>query len=447
MEDWSVFYRKLWTLVFPLAFQQFMLAAVSASDAIMLGAIQQDALSAVSLAGQVQFVLNLFWSALVIGASMFAAQYWGKGDLDAVERIFGIVLKASFFISFLFFMGTLLIPRQLMQIFTTEEALIAGGVTYLRLVGVSYLFTGISQMYLCILKNTGNALKSTLISSAAVVLNIGLNAVFIFGLLGMPRMEIAGAALATVISRAAELLWAILEISKNSAVKARFSYILHTDPVLRNDIWKRTLPVLVNELSWGCGFTMYSVIMGHMGSDAVAANSIANIVKNLAACFCIGLSSGGGIMIGNELGKGALERARRYGDRLCGLSVISGALSGVILLLCSPVILHFVQLSPQTMGYLKGMLLMSTYYLIGKSASCMIIPGIFCAGGDSRFGMICDTVNMWLVIVPLGLIAAFWLKLPVLAVYFILNMDELTKLPVEIIHYKKYRWVKDLTRK
>ena len=311
MEDWSVFYRKLWTLVFPLAFQQFMLAAVSASDAIMLGAIQQDALSAVSLAGQVQFVLNLFWSALVIGASMFAAQYWGKGDLDAVERIFGIVLKASFFISFLFFMGTLLIPRQLMQIFTTEEALIAGGVTYLRLVGVSYLFTGISQMYLCILKNTGNALKSTLISSAAVVLNIGLNAVFIFGLLGMPRMEIAGAALATVISRAAELLWAILEISKNSVVKARFSYILHTDPVLRNDIWKRTLPVLVNELSWGCGFTMYSVIMGHMGSDAVAANSIASIVKNLAACFCIGLSSGGGIMIGNELGKGALERARR----------------------------------------------------------------------------------------------------------------------------------------
>lgn len=447
MDERKVFYHKLWTLVMPIAFQQLMLAAVSASDAIMLGAVKQDSLSAVSLAGQVQFVLNLFLAALTIGTSMFAAQYWGKGDKDAVERIFGIVLKTTFLITLVFFLGAVCIPETLMYIFTSDKALIAGGATYLRVVGISYLFTGISQIYLCILKNTGRVGKSTVISSTAVLLNILLNAILIFGLFGFPRMEIAGAALATVLSRVLELTWAMLESGRKDAVKARLCYLIHTDALLKKDIWRHTLPVLANELFWGCGFTMYSVIMGHLGSDAVAANSIANIVKNMAACFCIGLGSGGGIMVGNELGNGTLERAKRYGDRLCKLSIISGAVSGLILLAISPLVLRLVSLNAQSMEYLKWMLVMCSYYMIGKSISCTTIAGIFCAGGDSRFGLICDMVNMWLVIVPLGLIAAFVWKLPVLAVYFILNLDEMTKIPMEYIHYKKYLWVKDLTRK
>ena len=295
------------------------------------------------------------------------------------------------------------------------------------------------------MKNSGHAAKSSVISSAAVVLNIVLNAVFIFGLWKAPRLEIAGAALATVIARSVELLWVMLDSVKADRVKARVTYLLHPDQSLKRDFWKYTAPVLGNEIVWGCGFTMYSVIMGHLGSDAVAANSIANIAKNLIACFCLGLGSGAGIMVGNELGAGHLEKAKEYGRRLCLLSVLSGVLSGLLLLAVSPAILAFANLSEQAGTYLQWMLVMCSYYLIGKSVNGTTIAGIFCAGGDSRFGFWCDTVTMWCITVPLGLIAAFWLKLPVLTVYFVVNLDEILKLPAVYRNYKRYRWVKDLT--
>lgn len=156
----TIFFKKLFSLVLPIAFQQFMLAAVSASDALMLGFINQDSLSAVSLAGQITFVFNLFMGGLTMGTSILTAQYYGKGDILAIERIFAYVTRVSFLVSAVFFIASLLIPDVLMKIFTSEPQLISGGVTYLRVAAVSYLFTGISQIYLCILKNTNYALKS-----------------------------------------------------------------------------------------------------------------------------------------------------------------------------------------------------------------------------------------------------------------------------------------------
>ncbi len=442
----SEFYSKLFSLVLPIAFQQFMLAAVNASDALMLGLLDQDSLSAVSLAGQVQFVFNLFLAAMTIGASMLAAQYWGKGDRDAVERILALVLKITTPVSLAVFLAAQLCPGLLMRIFTRDEVLIAGGVRYLQVVGLSYLMTGISQIFLCILKNSGQAMKSTVISSFSVVLNIFLNAVFIFGFWIFPEMGIAGAALATVIAKAAELLWLFAESCREGRIHLRMRYVIHTDPLLRKDFWKYTTPVLANEMVWGCGFTMYSVIMGHLGSDAVAANSIANIVKNLIACFCSGIGNGGGILVGNELGQGNLEKARSYGGRLCRISIVSGIISGLVLLALSPLILSVSNLSDVSVGYLRGMLLICSYYMIGRAVNATTIAGIFCAGGDSRFGLLCDTVVMWVIAVPLGLISAFVLNLPVLAVYFVISLDEMVKLPAVYRHYKKYAWVKDLTR-
>ena len=442
----SEFYSKLFSLVLPIAFQQFMLAAVNASDALMLGLLDQDSLSAVSLAGQVQFVFNLFLAAMTIGASMLAAQYWGKGDRDAVERILALVLKITTPVSLAVFLAAQLCPGLLMRIFTRDEVLIAGGVRYLQVVGLSYLMTGISQIFLCILKNSGQAMKSTVISSFSVVLNIFLNAVFIFGFWIFPEMGIAGAALATVIAKAAELLWLFAESYREGRIHLRMRYVIHTDPLLRKDFWKYTTPVLANEMVWGCGFTMYSVIMGHLGSDAVAANSIANIVKNLIACFCSGIGNGGGILVGNELGQGNLEKARSYGGRLCRISIVSGIISGLVLLALSPLILSVSNLSDVSAGYLRGMLLICSYYMIGRAVNSTTIAGIFCAGGDSRFGLLCDTIVMWVIAVPLGLISAFVLNLPVLAVYFVISLDEMVKLPAVYRHYKKYAWVKDLTR-
>lgn len=445
MSNKSNFYKQLFTLVLPIAFQNFMTAAVSASDALMLGVQNQESLSAVSLAGQIQFVLNLFLLALTIGTTILAAQYWGKGDRISVEKIFAFVIKISFVISMLFFLAAVLIPHVLMHIFTSESALVQKGSQYLRVVGLSYLLTGISQVYLCIMKNSGRTFKSTIIGSSAMFLNIILNAVLIYGLGIFPEMGITGAALATVLSRIIELVWAFADTLKGDHVRLRMTWLLHTDQALKRDFVRYTAPVLGNELVWGCGFTMYSVIMGHLGNDAVAANSIANIVKNLIACVCMGIGSGGGILVGNELGKGALENARVYGDRLCHLSILAGAISGVFILILSPAILAFTNLSPAAHDYLKGMIVMCSYYMVGKAVNSTVIAGIFCAGGDSRFGFFCDCITMWVVTVPIGAAAAFLFKAPVLAVYFIVNLDEIVKLPAVYLHYKKYHWVKNLT--
>lgn len=443
--DRREFRRKLTSLILPITFQQFMLAVVSASDALMVGAIGQDLLSAVSLASQITFVYNLFLMAMTIGTSMFAAQYWGKGDKDAVERILGIVLRSSMSVSFVFFSAATFLPGLLMRIFTTDPQLIHYGVQYLQIVGVTYLLCGISQVYLCIMKNSGLASMSMLISSAAALLNIILNAVLIYGLFGAPRMEAGGAAAATAIARGVELLWVLAELTKKGRIKIRFAYIRRPDQGLRKDFWHYTLLVLGNELVWGGGFTMYSVIMGHLGTDAVAANSIANIAKNLIASLAGGIGNGGSIMVGNELGAGRLETAKAYGRKLCHIAVVSGILSGIFLLLLSPLVLEITDLSPQAEEYLRWMLAMCAVYMVGKYVNGTTIAGIFCAGGDSRFGFLCDAVTLWCFTVPVGLLAAFVFKWPVLAVYFIVNSDEIVKLPAVYRHYRKYKWLKDLT--
>ena len=444
--DDTMFYVKLRRLVLPLAFQQFMLAAVSASDALMLGVLSQDSLSAVSLAGQITFIFNLFMGGFTTGMSILAAQYYGKGDQVSLEKIFAYVLRISALVSAMFCLAALFLPQQLIRLFTSDPVLIRGGADYLRVVAASYLFTSISQIYLCMLKNTGAAILSTIISSTVVVLNIILNAVLISGIGPVPRMGIAGAALATTLSKLLELVWAYAASIPEGRVRLRMKYLFGSAGVLAKDYWKYSAPMFADNLVWGIGFSMYSVIMGRLGKDAVAANSIANIVKNLIVCFCSGLANGGGILVGNELGKGELEQARRYGDLLFWLSILGGILSGCVLLLCRPVILHFVNLSPAAAEDLKWMLLLCVFYMVGKSFNMMTIAGIFPAGGDSKFGLICDIINMWFVILPCAFLAAFVLKLPVIAVFFVINLDEVTKLWAVILHYRKYGWVKNLTR-
>ncbi len=441
-----IFYRSLWGLVFPIAVQNLMSAVVSASDALMLGMLEQSSLSAVSLATQVQFVLTLFFGGLTLGTTILAAQYWGKGDKDSVEQVLAISLRYSLLISLLFFLLANLCPEVLMRIFTNETELILLGIPYLRTVSWSYLFMGITQIYLCIMKSSGRTLRSTIYGSTALVLNLILNSILIFGLFGAPELGIRGAALATSLARAVELLLVLLENRRKEVVRIRMCFLKKADRKLGKDFIHYTTPVLANQLAWGCGFTMFSVIMGHLGSDAVAANSIANIVKNIIACVCYGIGTGSSIMVGNELGKGNLEKARKYGDKLCHVAIACGAVSGLLILLGSPLILCFTgTLTEQAQGYLRIMLVFCSYYMIGKTINCTTIAGIFCAGGDTRFGFLCDTVNMWAVIVPVGVIAAFVLQLPVLAVYFLLNLDEIIKLPVVYRHYKRYNWVNNLT--
>ncbi len=438
--------QQMLHLVVPIAIQQFMLALVSATDALMLGFVDQTSLSAVSLAGQVQFVLNLFVAGIAAGCGIMIAQYWGKRDTASIEKVMPVALYTNLLSGGIFTVLALMIPGGLMHIFTNDPLLISNGASYLRAVALSYVFCGISQIYLILLKNTGHAALSSKISSSAVIINIILNAILIFGLFGAPRLGIVGAAYATVTARLIELVWAYFAVRHAHNVAIRWSGILHTSKVLTKDFWYYTTPALGAALVWGIAFVLYSVILGHMGSDAVAANSIASIVKSMVQCVIRGVSAGAGILVGNLLGANELEKAKTYGGRITRISILIGVVTGTILIILSPFVSHVAPMSDTARGYLQFMMVVLGFNLMGQSVNTTVLDGIFCAGGDAKFDMIGNLGAMWCFSVPLGFITAFVFHAPVWLVYIIISLDEIVKLPAVYKHYKKYVWVRNITR-
>lgn len=438
--------QQMLHLVVPIAIQQFMLALVSATDALMLGFVDQTSLSAVSLAGQVQFVLNLFVAGIAAGCGIMIAQYWGKRDTASIEKVMPVALYTNLLSGGIFTVLALMIPGGLMHIFTNDPLLISNGASYLRAVALSYVFCGISQIYLILLKNTGHATLSSKISSSAVIINIILNAILIFGLFGAPRLGIVGAAYATVTARLVELVWAYFAVRHAHHVAIRWSGILHTSKVLTKDFWYYTTPALGAALVWGIAFVLYSVILGHMGSDAVAANSIASIVKSMVQCVIRGVSAGAGILVGNLLGANELEKAKTYGGRITRISILIGVVTGTILIILSPFVSHVAPMSDTARGYLQFMMVVLGFNLMGQSVNTTVLDGIFCAGGDAKFDMIGNLGAMWCFSVPLGFITAFVFHAPVWLVYIIISLDEIVKLPAVYKHYKKYVWVRNITR-
>lgn len=438
--------QQMLHLVVPITIQQFMLALVSATDALMLGFVDQTSLSAVSLAGQIQFVLNLFVAGIAAGCGIMIAQYWGKRDTASIEKVMPIALYTNLLSSGIFTVLALMIPGGLMRIFTNDPLLIANGASYLRAVALSYVFCGISQIYLILLKNTGHAALSSKISSSAVIINIILNAILIFGLFGAPRLGIVGAAYATVTARLVELVWAYFAVRHAHHVAIHWSGILHTSKILTKDFWYYTTPALGAALVWGIAFVLYSVILGHMGSDAVAANSIASIVKSMVQCVIRGVSAGAGILVGNLLGANELEKAKNYGGRITRISILIGVVTGTILIILSPFVSHVAPMSDTARGYLQFMMVVLGFNLMGQSVNTTVLDGIFCAGGDAKFDMIGNLGAMWCFSVPLGFITAFVFHAPVWLVYIIISLDEIVKLPAVYKHYKKYVWVRNITR-
>lgn len=440
------FYKKLLHLTLPIAFQSLMLALVAAGDAVMLGRLDQNSMAAVSLATQVQFIQNMILLSITSTAAILGAQYWGKGDTGVIQDIFCMILRLSGLVSVLFFGACCFFPGYLMQIFTNEPELIRIGIGYLKIAGWSYLLTGISQCYLSIMKISDHASRCAWISSGAVILNILLNAVFIFGLLGAPAMGARGAALATVIARVIELGWAVASSLQEGFLQPAWSRFFRRNALLASDFRKCALPLLGGSLLWSIGFTSYTAVMGHMGADAAAANSIAAVVRDLMCCMCNGISSAGGIVVGNELGQGNLEKGKLYGNRLAKLSFLCGFLSTLLVLAVTPFVMNFIILTDAARNYLLGMMVIMSIYMIGRCVNTIVINGVFAAGGDTLFDMYSLTVCMWGIAIPLSLAGAFRFHWPVLAVYACTCLDEVGKIPWVMAHYRRYKWVKDLTR-
>ena len=449
----SFFYRKLWALSLPIMFQHLMLASVAAGDALMLGRVAQEQMTAVSLATQIQFVQNMFLAAITAAGSILGAQYWGKGDRETMRSLFNLMLCAAGGISLLFCGACELVPDLLMRIFAHDETLIRIGASYLRIAGWSYLLTGISQCFLAMMKVTDHVTPSAWISSGAVVTNILLNAVFIFGLFGAPRMEARGAALATALSRLLELGCCLfLTYGKQRYTDARpyirpaWNRFFRTGRQLTADFLKQCLPLMGGSLFWGVGFTSYTAIMGHMGADAAAACSVAAVVRDLVCCACNGIGAAAGIIVGNEFGAGNLERGKTYGLRLIRLSFVIGFASTALILAVTPVIVRMVILSETAQSYLTGMMVIMAVYMIGRCVNTVTINGVLDGGGDTLFDMYSLAVCMWGIAIPLALAGAFFLHWPVLLVYACTCLDEVGKIPWVMLRVRKYKWVRNLTR-
>lgn len=440
------FLPKLLRIMLPVAFQNLMLASVAAADALMLGGLNQNFMSAVSLATQIQFVQNMFVASLVAVEGILGAQYWGKQDKISLNKIFNITLKFSFIISLIFFLACMIIPRQLMFIFTDQEALVEIGAEYLKIAGWSYLFTGISQCYLGMMKVSDHPGKTALISSVTVVLNVVLNAVFIFGLFGAPEMGAKGAAVATLLSRVFELLWAVICSFKKGYIHPELKYLFCRYGLLLKDFVKVLGPLIGAFLFWGIGFTSYNAFMGHLGSDTVAANSVAAVIRDLICCFCNGLCTAAGIVIGNELGAGNLEKGKSYGDRILKIGLICSGIITFIMLALTPLVTHLVKLTTGASLLLTGMMLINSVYMYGRSLNTIVINGIFDCGGDTLFDMYSLAFCMWGLAVPLAILGTFVFNWHPLIVYACTCIDEVGKIPWVLHHYKKYKWVQDLTR-
>jgi len=380
------------------------------------------------------------------GATILSAQYWGRKDMKAIQVIEGIALRFSLLIALVFSAFALFAPNIMMRLFTPDAELIRIGAGYLRIMSITYLCWAIVEVYLSILRSIGKVMTSMVLNILAFSLNVLLNAVFIFGLFGAPKLGATGVAIATAASRIIELLGCFVVSTLHKDLKLNPAYIFVRNKVLLKDFIHLSLPALANDISWSVAFSMYSVILGHLGTDAVAANSLVVVVRNFGTVLCFGTASAGGILLGNVMGENDMERTKIYASKLVKLTVITGAVGGAIILAVTPFVLHFASLTDTAMHYLKYMLLINSYYVMGAAVNTTLIAGVFRAGGDTRFVMVCDTIDMWCYAVPLGFIAAFVFKLPVLVVYFLLCTDEFVKWPWVIKRYRSGKWLQNITR-
>ena len=434
-------------LVIPMAIQNLINVGVTAADVMMLGRVGEDVLSGSSLAGQIQFVMTLFLFGITSGATVMTAQYWGKRDTRYIEKIMGIGMLAAVSAGLIFTIASQLFPEQLLIIYTNDANVIAEGVKYLRVVSLSYVLMAMTQVYLYIMRSIERVIIATIVYSTSLVVNVILNALLIFGLFGFPKLGIVGAAVATLTSRIIEFAIVVFYATKkNKVVKFRIGDVVHIDKVLFRDFLTYAAPVILNELLWGLGSSTNTAIIGHMGSAAVAANSVAQMARQLAMVVCFGVSNATAIYLGKTIGEKKFELAKVYGKKFLQLSIIVGAAGGVMILLAAPFINSFMTLSPEAQEYVKFMFFVMSYFTLCMSINTTLIVGVLRSGGDTKYGMLVDIGGMWCFSILLGAIAAFKFHASVEVVYIILMSDEVIKIPMSVSRFKSNKWIKDITR-
>ena len=440
------FNKELFALAVPFALQGFLTSLVGASDALMLGRLTQEAIAAVSLANRVSFTMSLFVGTITGSVGVLIAQYYGKNDMTAVKRLLSMALRYVFCISAVFFAVTFFAPAALMTLLTNEPELIQTGAGYLRIVSFSYIFNGLSQCYLMLMKIDGRAKMSVWISAVTVIVDMTADFFLIYGIAGVPALGANGSAYSTIAVELIALVWCIISSYSEGKIHPDGKSLTFFSKELEGDMLKIAWPMLASSMAWGLSIVAHSVIVGHLGTDATAACSVTDVAMNLIQCLSHGLAGGLGIMVGEQLGQNKLEKAKEYGRRSWNIAIICGFANMLLLCISGFLVYIFYVLEPLAKSYLLKMLVFNVLYMFAYSFNTIFTCGVFPAGGDAKYDAISVFFATWCFALPVSAIGCFVFHWPVLVVYMIMCADEIVKVPFLIPRYKKYIWLQNLTR-
>lgn len=439
------FLKTIFRTAFPIAMQFFLASAVNLIDVVMIGSLGDSAVAASGGANQIFFLLNLMLFGINSGASVFLSQFWGTRDLRNVRRTMGMMYLLGSVAVTLFTLGALLAPRFLVGFYVHEEPALSMGASYLRIVGISYPVTALSMILSMVCRCTGDVSIPTRASMLSIGINVVGNALLIFGLCGFPALGLDGAAIATAIARAAECLFLVIIIyKKNLPGAAKVKELFAFDKSFVSKYIKTAWPVLLNEILWSTGISLYSVAYGLLGTEALAAVQISNTAIQLLFVFTRGLSNACGIFVGRTVGAGDREQAIDYGYRFSILLPVVGFCTGLILIAIHPLLLSLYQVSAETLAMAKALLILQALMGTVKADSMALVVGIFRAGGDTLFACLLDTGTVWLVGVPLAFLGV-WLGAPLWGVALLVACDDIAKVSIGFVHLFREKWVKNVT--
>ena len=441
------FYKLIVSIALPIAVQNLINFAVGMIDTMMLGSLGEIQLSAAAIGNNLFFILMVLMFGLAGGSNILISQYWGKGDVKSIHKILALMYRACIIITSIFVGIAMFIPSAFIKLYTSDINVIEAGSSYLRIVAIGYIFYAITNCTIMILRSVKTVKISLVVYTASLVVNAFFNWVFIFGKLGAPSLGVNGAAIGTVIARITEFTIVMcFMIFFENKINLKMKHLFKVDKVILKDYVSNCTPVLFNELLWSSGSTMISIIIGRLGTETVAANSISNVVFNFVTVFIFGLSNATAVIIGNTIGEGRNEKAKEYARTIGVLSIIMGLMAAGVIQIIKPYVVDFYNVSVLTKSIAIDLMSVTSIIVIFQSLGINLMMGVLRGGGDAKFVLINDIIFMWLIAIPLGFIAAFVLKLPVAAVFFIVKSDEIIKSIISVIRVLSGKWVRNLTR-
>jgi putative MATE family efflux protein len=440
------FYRRLVFLALPIMLQYLLVSSVSFVDTVMIGIVSEPAIAAVGLGNQMFFLMTLFFFGVSSGAAIFTAQYWGAGDQKSLHKVMGIALMLSYAGALASFLVSVIFPSHIIQIFTDDPTVIILGADYIRIVAVSYLFTAAVMVYSASLRSTGDARTPLYISICAMVLNVLLNYLLILGKGGFPRLEVKGAAIATVIARGCEMALLLFIIyRKQKPVAAPLKVLFGFDRVLVKKYIHTCLPVILNEVFWSLGMAAYKVAYARMGVQVITSVNVTESIQNIFFVVLSGITHATAILIGNRIGENDLNLARTYASRLLFTGLLTGAALGALLAFFAPWLSLPFNLSGEVA-------LMTTRSLIAlgvlvpiKAYNMVLVVGVLRAGGDTRFSMFAELSGVWLIGVPCAFIGALLFQFPIWYLYLFIGLEEVFKFVAGVLRIKSGKWINRLT--